>query len=384
MQVHGGFLGAHGEVSRLDREKAMYDTTKIDYPMLISCLGLVIIGLISVYSASSIISARSYGDSFFFVRHQLLSAIIGTGVLFLTSRIPYHFYRKITYPLLIISLLGLFLVLTPGIGTRVNGASRWVRLGPFSLQVSEYAKLALIIYLAYSLEKKNSCMKSFSIGFLPHLLVGGILALLVLIEPDLGSAIIYMTLVFVMLFIAGTRFRYIAGTLVAGLPLLYLLIWTVPYRLERILAFLNPWADPFDRGYHLVHSLLALTNGGFWGVGLGRGCQKLFYLPEPHTDFIMAVITEELGLFGLLLIVMLFVFLLWRGVLIARRAPDLFGSYLAFGIITMICLEAVVNMGVVVGFLPTKGLPLPFVACMASVVIVVNVHRSTPERKRKV
>ncbi len=355
-----------------------------DYWLILSTLLLVVIGLVSVYSASSIMCERYYGDSFLFFKHQLAHVLIGFVGLVVAARLPYGLYRKITYPLLIACGVALVIVLIPGIGRKVHGAARWIRVGPITFQVSEFAKLGLIIYLSYSLEKKTEKIKTFSIGFLPHVLVAASLAGLVLLEPDLGTALSLMLLVFLLLFVAGARIVYLLGTMAAGVPFLYLLIWHVPYRLERILGFINPWADPYKRGYHLVHSLMAISNGGFWGVGLGKSYQKLFYLPEPHTDFILAVIAEELGLFGVLTIVVLFGIVLWRGILIARSAPDLFGMYLATGIITMICLQAAINMGVVVGLLPTKGLPLPFVSYGGSSLvvnllgtgIVLNVGRS--------
>ncbi len=346
------------------------EKTSYDFFLIFSTLLLVAIGLVSVYSASSIISEHYYGDSFLFLKHQAVNILIGITALIFASRIPYRWYRKITYPFLGTCIVALVLVLVPGIGKRVHGATRWISFGPVTFQVSEFAKLALIIYLSYSLEKKMDRIKTFSIGFLPHVLVAAFLSALILLEPDLGTALSLMMLVFLLLFIAGARISYLAGTVIAGIPFLYLLIWHVPYRLERILGFINPWADPYKRGYHLVHSLMAVSNGGFWGVGLGKSYQKLFYLPEPHTDFILAVIAEELGLFGVIAIVVLFGVILWRGIIIARSAPDLFGMYLSTGIITMICLQAVVNMGVVVGLLPTKGLPLPFVSYGGSSLLV--------------
>ncbi len=369
------------------------DTEKYswDYLLVISTLLLVAIGLVSVYSASSLISQHYYGDSFRFLKHQMVHVVIGTTALLIVARIPYEWYREMTYPFLFISMAGLVLLLIPGVGKKIHGAFRWLIIGPVRIQVSEFAKLALIIYLSYSLEKKMDRIKSFSIGFLPHVLVGGVLAVLVVLEPDLGTALTMMLLVFVLLFVAGVRLHYLAGSVLAGLPFLYLLIWNVPYRLERVLGFINPWADPYKRGYHLVHSLMAVSNGGFWGVGLGKSYQKLFYLPEPHTDFILAVIAEELGLFGVLAIVILFGIMLWRGILIARNAPDLFGMYLATGIITMIGLQAVINMGVVIGLLPTKGLPLPFISyggssllvCLIGIGIILNIGKKTMELGEK-
>lgn len=358
-----------------------------DYVLTLATLLLVAIGLVSVYSASSIIAEHAYGDGFLFLRHQAMNVLVGVVVLVVVSKIPYHWYRQITYPLLFVSIIALVLVLIPGIGRKIHGATRWIRFGPITIQVSEFAKLALIIYLSYSLEKKVDKIKSFSIGFLPHVLVGAILSGLALLEPDFGTALVFLSLVFILLFISGAKITYLAGSIFAGLPVLYLLVWNVPYRLERILGFINPWADPYKRGYHLVHSIMAVSSGGFWGVGLGKSYQKLFYLPEPHTDFIMAVIAEELGLFGVLAIVLLFGVILWRGILIAKNAPDLFGMYLASGIITMICLQAAINMGVVTGVLPTKGLPLPFVsyggsslvASLAGIGIVLNVGKSRRE-----
>lgn len=342
----------------------------IDYPLLVSSLVLVAIGLVSIYSASSLISMHRYGDSFLFLKHQVITVVVGIVLLSIVYRIPYRVYRKMTYPILLLGIVGLVLVFIPGVGRRINGASRWIHLGFFSMQPSEFGKLGLLIYLSYSLEKKAPQIKKFSIGYVPHVLIGILLASLVLLEPDLGTCLIYLALVFVLLFVAGVRIVYLVGTFACGVPILYFLIRYVPYRLERMLGFLDPWRDPLNRGYHLIHSLLAISSGGFWGVGLGNGHQKLFYLPEPHTDFILAVMGEELGLVGIAIVIILFGILLWRGLRIARYAPDLFGTYLAFGIITLICLEAVINMCVVVGLLPTKGLPLPFVSYGGSSLIM--------------
>jgi cell division protein FtsW len=265
-----------------------------------------------------------------------------------------------------------------------GGSTRWIRLGSFSFQPSELARIALVIYLAYSMERKADRIKDFSIGFVPHVLVLGAFMILIFIQPDFGSVFILGTLTWVLLFIGGVRFWQLFASLLVILPVAYFFLINAEYRAKRILGFLNPWEHSSDAGYQIVHSLMAFGTGGFWGTGIGKGYQKLFYLPEPHTDFIFSVIGEELGLLGVLIIIGLYGWIIIRGIAVARSAPDLFGAYLAAGLTIAMGLQIVVNMGVALGLLPTKGLTLPLLSYggtslllnMASIGILMNISAS--------
>jgi cell division protein FtsW len=333
-----------------------------DVTLLLITVTLMGIGLVMLYSASSIVAQQRFGDALYFVKRQVFFALAGLAVLVVSTNVPYRLYRALTYAILAFCLLGLVLVLLPQVGHQVGGARRWLRFGPVSVQPAEFAKLALIIFAAYSLAKKEDRLDEFAIGYLPHLLVGAVLVGLVVVQPDLGTAVTLAMLMFLLLVVAGVRLRYLGATILAGIPLLALAITRVSYRWERLLAFINPWRDPTDTGFQLIHSLFALGSGGLFGMGLGSGQQKLFYLPEPHTDFILAVIGEETGLAGVCLVLLLYCLLISKGVRIALRAPDRYGTYLAFGLTMVIGLQAFIHAAVVMGLLPTKGLPLPFIS----------------------
>jgi cell division protein FtsW len=336
--------------------------TYYDHLLLLIVVVLVGIGIVMVYSSSSISAATRFGDGIHFLKRQLCFALFGLLFMFLVMNIRYQALKRLVYPLLLASLLLLILVLIPGIGTTIGGSSRWFRIGPLSFQPSEFAKLALVIFLAYSLAKKEKKVKSFSIGFLPHLIVSIVMCALVLLQPDFGTAVTLLLLFFILMFVAGSKIRYLAYILTAMSVVCYFLISCVGYRLNRVTAYLNPWEDPTSTGFQIIQSFLAFGSGGLWGTGLGNGKQKLFYLPEPHTDFIFSIIGEELGLIGVLLVIILFITLLCCGVKIALKAPDLFGTYLALGITSLIVLHTAINMGVVMGLLPTKGSTLPFIS----------------------
>ena len=338
--------------------------TRKFYDHLIPAIVLifVIIGIVMIYSSSSISATTRFGDSTYFLKRQLCFAVIGFLLMFLVMKIRYQLLNRLVYPILITSFLLLILVLIPGIGSTIGGSMRWFRIGPLSFQPSEFAKLALIIFLACSLSNQEKKIKSFSIGFLPHLIVTLFMSVLVLLQPDFGAAMLLLLLFFILIFVAGTRIRYIAyfvGVISVGC---YFLISSVGYRLDRVTAFLNPWENPASTGFQIIQSFLAFGSGGLWGTGLGSGKQKLFYLPEPHTDFIFSIIGEELGFIGVVSVITLFVILAYCGIRICLRAPDLFGSYLALGITSLIVLHAVINLGVVLGLLPTKGSTLPFIS----------------------
>jgi cell division protein FtsW len=309
---------------------------------------------------------------------------VGICALVLGRHVPYRAYRRLAYPLLAIALVLLAAVLLSPLGVTAGGSSRWLRLGPLRFQPSEFARFALIVYLAYSLEKKADRIKDFSIGFMPHVVVLGVVAVLILKQPDFGSAVILAALTWLMMFVGGVRLLYLGSSCVLlGLAGLYF-ISLAGYRVRRLLSFLDPWQYSSDAGYQIVHSLMAFGTGGWWGAGIGKGYQKLFYLPEPHTDFIFSVIGEELGLAGVLVIIGLYLLIVWKGIRIARHAPDLFGCYLAVGLTAALGMQICINMGVTLGLLPTKGLTLPFLSYggtslvlnMATIGILMNISAS--------
>jgi cell division protein FtsW len=331
---------------------------------------LLAAGVVMVYSASAIVAADRFQDPYFFLKKQLFWAVIGAACLWMAIRLDYRRLEHLVLPLLIFAGVLLVLVLVSPFGQAINGTRRWIRLGPVSFQPAELAKLALVLYLAAFLAKKGEAIAEFRRGLLPPLAVAGTLAALVLAQPDLGTCLTLVTLTFTLLFLAGGRVRHLGLILLAALPTLALAIWVAPYRVRRIIAFLDPWSDPRGSGFQIIQSWLALGNGGLFGQGIGASRQKLFYLPESHTDFIFAIVGEELGFVGATTIVALFAILVWRGLRIGLRAPDPFGSYLAIGITVLIATQTLVNLGVVTGLLPTKGLPLPFISFGGSALLV--------------
>jgi len=306
------------------------------------------------------------------------------------SLIPYSFYRRpgVVIPLLFFAMALLILTLVPGIGARINNARRWLPVGNFrTFQPAEVAKLILVLYFSYYMVKKQDKITSFTFTVLPCLMILGMFFALIVLQPDLGTAINIALLVISLMFIAGVRIVHLLGVASLSLPVIGLIAWSNPYQKLRILRFLNPWEDPKNSGYQLIQSLIAIGKGGVSGVGLGRGQQKLFYLPEPYSDFIFSTIGEELGLIGSIVVLVLFMVLFWRGIMIAFSAPDLFGAFVAFGITLLIGIQAGINLGVVTGILPTKGLPLPFIShggtslivCLAGIGILLNISKSCPE-----
>jgi cell division protein FtsW len=327
-------------------------------------------GVVMVYSASAIVAADRFHDPYFFLKKQIFWALLGAACMWMAIRLDYRRLEGLVLPLLIFAGVLLVLVLVSPFGQAINGTRRWIRLGSVSFQPAELAKLALVVYLAAFLAKKGEEISDFKRGLVPPLAVAGVLALLVLAQPDLGNCLTLITLTFTLLFLAGGHARHLGFILAAALPPLVLAIWIAPYRLRRIFAFIDPWSDPRGSGFQIIQSWLAFGNGGVFGQGIGASRQKLFYLPESHTDFIFAIVGEELGLVGALTIVALFVVLIWRGLRIGLRAPDPFGGYLALGITMLIATQTLVNLGVVTGLLPTKGLPLPFISFGGSALLV--------------
>jgi len=345
---------------------------------------LICIGVVMIYSASSIYSLDTYHDSAFFLKRHLIFVLIGFILTFFVMAFDYRKLKEISKPLLLIALVLLCFVLVPGLGRQVAGARRWFRLGIISFQPSELASLALIIYIADFLTRKKDQLKNFWKGYLPPMMAMGFSVVLILMQPDLGSALALSIVVFLMLFVAGVNLKHLGLVLISAIPLLYVLIFSVPYRRARIVSFLNPWADPHGSGFQIIQSQVALGSGKLFGLGLGHSKQKLFYLPAAHTDFIYSIIGEEIGLLGTLVIVALFILFIIKGLKIVSLIEDRFGYFLGLGIVLMLSFKAVVNMGVSTGILPTKGLPLPFISYggsslvldMVCVGLLLNISRS--------
>jgi len=341
-----------------------------DIIVLMMAVILTCFGVVMVYSASSVMAAKKFHDGFYFLKRQSLFALLGFGAMVVAMHIDYHVWKRWAVPLFFICFLLLLAVFLPGIGGTAKGASRWIRLPGFNFQPSELAKVALIIYLAYSLDKRQEKLKQFVSGFFPYLLILGVFIVVLLKQHDMGAALTMLFVAIVMLFAAGTRLQYILGMGLVALPGICYLVFTKTYRMRRITAFLDPWQDPTDAGFQIIQSWLAFGTGGVFGQGLGEGKQKLFYLPEAHTDFILSVCGEELGFLGVIVVASMFLLLVQRSIRVAIAAEDNFGRFLAFGIAVLIGLEAFTNMAVVTGMLPTKGLALPFISYGGSSLII--------------
>src|SRR4030066_843334 len=361
---------------------------RIDLILLIATLALMGIGIVMVYSTSAIIAGDRFGDPCYFLKRQALYAAVGFVLMILMMFFPYESLKRFAYPILILSILSLIAVLIPGIGHRAGGSMRWLKIQSFSFQPSEFAKLGLVIFLAYFLTKKEEKIRSFSFAFLPTIVLSGGVIALVLKEPDFGAALFLTAMVFILLFISGARVIYIAGAFLLAAPVVYALLMNAEYRYKRLIGFIRPWEDPTGASFQIIQSFLSFGSGGLFGLGLGEGRQKLFFLPAPHTDFIFSVIGEELGLVGAMVVVLLFFILTLRGIQIGLSLGDRFGAYLALGITLMISLQAVINMGVVLGLLPTKGLTLPLVSYGGTSLITnlvgvgIMLHLSTRAERR--
>ncbi|MGH8372667.1 MAG: putative lipid II flippase FtsW [Gammaproteobacteria bacterium] len=335
---------------------------------------ILLLGLVMVASASISLADKATGNPFYYLERQVLYSLIGIAGAVLAYYLPLSLWRRTGFLLLLFAFVLLAVVLVPGIGRHVNGSIRWVVMGPFRLQVSEPARLLILVYIAgYIVRRQDELLNGFKGVLKPMLLLGAAL-LLLLAEPDFGAAMVLIASAMGMLFFGGARLRDFAVFMVLGATGFVLLTVTSPYRLERLTGFLNPWSDPFDSGFQLTQSLIAIGRGQLFGVGLGESVQKLFYLPEAHTDFLFAVLAEELGLFGSLLVIGLYLAFTWRAVVIARRAAarqQMFAAYLAFGLGLWIGLQAFINIGVNMGLLPTKGLTLPLMSYGGSSLIVM-------------
>jgi cell division protein FtsW len=345
---------------------------------------LVCIGIIMIYSASSIYALERFKDSTYFLKRHLSFIVIGAVATFWIMITDYRKLRKYARPVLLASLLMLALVLIPGIGREISGARRWFRFKFISFQPAEFSSIALIIYISDFICRKENYIKTIRWGVLPVMSVLGFMSLLIMMQPDLGTTLSIGVVVFIMIYVAGVKVSYLLSIILSSIPVLYLLIFSVPYRRMRILAFLNPWADPKGSGFQIIQSQIAIGSGGIFGAGLGHSKQKLFYLPAAHTDFIFSIIGEELGLIGTLGIICLFLIFIRLGLKVIKNAPDRFGYFLSLGLVSLLSLKAMVNIGVSCGVLPTKGLPLPFISYggssfifdMISVGILLNIART--------
>ncbi len=352
-----------------------------DLGLLFPVLLLVGMGIVMVYSASSALALKKFGSDYFFLKRQALFSIIGIVVLVIFSYIPFRLYRLLTYPALAAALAMLLAVVLTGFGVTAGGSARWLQIGPLRFQPSELARMALVIYLAYSMSKKDELLRDFTVGFLPHLMVLGLFTVLLLAQPDFGSVVIFALLTWIMLFVGGCRISHLMSVILLLAPMAWLFMTRADYRVRRLMSFTDPWQYRADEGYQIVHSFMAFGTGGITGAGLGKGYQKLFYLPEPHTDFIFSVVGEELGLIGVMVVILLYGIMLMRGIRIARHTQDRFGALLAMGITVTLGLQVCINMGVTLGLLPTKGLTLPFLSYggtsllinMAAVGIMMNI-----------
>ena len=346
---------------------------RIDYVMLMIVLALLFGGLVILASASITISDNIADRPFFYVERQLLAAGIGGIVAFACLYIPMRVWQSLSLLMLLVGFALLCIVLVPGIGYEVNGSTRWIRFGIMNLQVSEPARLCLLMYLAGYVVRQQKALREKFVGFLRPMLVLTLSCSLLLAEPDFGAAIVLLTTALIILFVAGARIRDFLLFFSAALIGMTVLALASPYRMKRLTGFLDPWADPFDSGFQLTQSLIAIGRGEWFGVGLGDSVQKLFYLPEAHTDFVFAVFAEEFGLLGSLILIALFLALLWRIFKIARRAANTeryFEAYLSIGLGTWLGLQAFINIGVNMGILPTKGLTLPLISYGRSSLII--------------
>lgn len=339
------------------RPALRYDPVLLGVVLLLTAFGVVM-----VYSSSAVYAGQRLGDGLWFFKRQALGAGLGLVAMLGAMKLGWKRLEALAVPLLLLSIGLLVLVHVPGLGHAAGGARRWLKLGGLSFQPSELAKVAFVLWLARSLAHKGERLRTFSVGLLPHLLMLGLFAVLLLLEPDFGTTVVLAGLTLALLFVAGTRLSWLVGMALAAVPVALVLVWRSPYRLQRVMTFLDPWADPRGRGYQTVESLLGFGAGGAFGVGLGESRQKLFFLPAAHTDFILSIVGEELGFLGVCAVLVLFAALAWRGIKAAHAAPEPFACFVALGLTLLFSLEALVNAGMALALLPTKGMALPFLS----------------------
>ena len=342
---------------------------KFDKVLFLATLLLICVSIVMVYSASAPVAYDRYGQASMFLIKQAMWSVLGLAMLAVVMRIDYRTYREPVFIWTGLGVVGLALVAVL-FSPPVNNAHRWFNLAGIGVQPSELAKLIAIVFIAALLERRMHRIDDIKYALMPIALVVTGLVGLILLEPDFGTSMALVCVAAVMVFAAGLNYRYILGVTLIGAPAVYILVMGTAYRRQRVTTFLDPWRDPLGAGFQIIQSLIAVGTGGVWGKGLMNGVQKLFYLPEPHTDFIYAVISEELGLVGATLVLLCFCVVTWRGLRLALRAPDTFGAFLALGLTTMVAVQALFNISVVLGLLPTKGIPLPFVSAGGSSLLI--------------
>lgn len=355
-----------------------------DRPLLLAIFTLLGIGLLTIASAGVAYGKVRFGDEYFFLKEQSFGFMVGLACLFVASRIDYHIIKRFVVPIFFIAIVFLVLVFIPGFGTTVYGASRWIELGPLSFQPSEVMKLAIILYLAAWLSsKRQEHNADFFEGYVPFIAILSLVGFLIIKQPDTGTLGLIFCIALAIFFVSGANLAHILMTILGGIGTLAILIRMAPYRMERFLVFLNPGHDPLGSGYQLNQAMFALGSGGWLGVGLGQSRQKFNYLPEPVTDSIFAVIGEEVGFLGAAVVVTLFLFIAWRGLRIAKAAPDMFGQLIASGIVAWIFIQAMINIMAISGLIPLTGIPLPFISyggtslavLMTGIGILLNVSK---------
>lgn len=342
---------------------------RFDPVLAVAVMGLVLFGIIMVYSASSYNAKVNYGNEYYYMYKQIIGAILGFSAMFVLSVIDYHILIKFRYVILGISYVLLILVFIPGVGVENYGAKRWINLPFFTIQASEIAKFGFIVFAAAYMAKNHKKMNTF-LGILPVLAVGASMCVLIILEPNMSITMCVIMLMFAMLFVGGARIKHFVLMAVPVLLLVPVLIVLEPYRLDRLMAFLNPWESPLEEGYQLIQSFYALGSGGLFGVGLFNSRQKYLFLPFSESDFIFSIIGEELGFFGCVAVIAVYVVIIWRAVRIAKNSNDRFGCYLSTGIAALIAVQTCINIAVVSGSIPPTGLPLPFVSAGSSSLIV--------------
>lgn len=341
--------------------RSMARKLQSDKWLFLATLALICASVVMVYSASALVALERFQQPYLFVTRQMMWAAAGIAILSIVMRIDYRAYRNDKLIWALLAIVGLMLVAVL-FSRPINGTRRWFGVGGFGIQPSEVAKLAAILFTALILERRRTRINELQYSMPPIALVVGALLGLIMLEPDFGTSVSLLAVIGVMVFAAGLSYRYMLGAALLALPALYVIVMQADYRRRRLLTFMDPWADPLGDGFQVIQSLIAVGTGGIFGKGLMQGVQKLFYLPEPFTDFIYAVISEETGLIGASFVLLCFCVIAWRGLRTAMRAPDAFGSYLALGITMMLVLQALFNISVVLGLVPTKGIPLPLVS----------------------
>jgi cell division protein FtsW len=351
--------------------------------IIVTIFLLLIIGVAMVYSASAAYAYHRFGDSFYFAKRQVLFAALGVFCMFVLARIDPSTFHKAAKPLLITCFALLVIVLIPGVGILRNGARSWLGIGAFSIQPSEFTKMGMILFFSSWFAKQSFQIEQLKTGFLPSMMVLCGAFGLIMLQPDLGTGTVLIGTGLILIFIAGAKIKHLSGFLLLGIAGFVALVLAAPYRIQRIVAFLNPWEDPLGAGYHLIQSLFAIGPGGLLGLGIGMSRQKHLYLPEPHTDFIFSILAEELGFVGAGSVILLFAVLIWRGYRVAMSMPNQFYSLVATGVTSMIMIQAAINIGVVSGAFPVTGITLPFLSyggssltlTLAAVGILLNLSR---------